>query len=124
MRRVAVQSGELSWLRRRSFANPFAAQKETSMSQAREKALAQTSQLRVNGVNITYLEQGTGTPAVFVHGAFSDLRFWEPQRQAVAANYRFIALTQRYFGSTPWPDGGSTMRRPLMPPIWPRSCAS
>jgi pimeloyl-ACP methyl ester carboxylesterase len=66
----------------------------------------QTRQLHVNGVDLSYLDQGTGTPVVFVHGSFSDLRFWEPQRQAVAQQYRFIALTQRYFGTTPWPDAG------------------
>jgi pimeloyl-ACP methyl ester carboxylesterase len=63
-------------------------------------------QLHVHGVDLPYLDQGTGAPVVFVHGSFSDLRFWEPQRQAVAQQERFIALTQRYFGTTPWPDDG------------------
>jgi pimeloyl-ACP methyl ester carboxylesterase len=60
----------------------------------------------VNGVELSFLEQGTGTPVVFVHGAFSDLRFWEPQRQAVAMQYRFMAYNQRYHGTAPWPDEG------------------
>ncbi len=66
----------------------------------------QTRQLRVNGVDLSYLDHGTGTPVVFVHGAFSDLRFWEPQRQAIAQQYRFIAYTYRYHGTAPWPDAG------------------
>jgi pimeloyl-ACP methyl ester carboxylesterase len=66
----------------------------------------QTRQLRVNGVDLSYLDQGTGAPVVFVHGAFSDLRFWEPQRQAIAQQYRFIAYTYRYHGTAPWPDAG------------------
>jgi len=74
--------------------------------QARAAESLQTRQLPVNGVDLSYLDQGTGAPVVFVHGAFSDLRFWEPQRQAVVQQYRFIALTQRYFGTTPWPDDG------------------
>jgi len=74
--------------------------------QARAAESPQTRQVSVNGVDLTYLEQGTGVPVVFVHGSFSDLRFWEPQRQAVARQYRFIALTQRYFGTAPWPDDG------------------
>jgi pimeloyl-ACP methyl ester carboxylesterase len=41
-----------------------------------------------------------------VHGAFSDLRVWEPIREEVAKRYRFIAYTQRYFGTGPWPDDG------------------
>lgn len=63
-------------------------------------------QMMVNGVTLPYIEQGQGTPVVFVHGAFSDLRAWEPQREAVAAHYRFIAYTQRYFGTKPWADKG------------------
>jgi pimeloyl-ACP methyl ester carboxylesterase len=74
--------------------------------QARAAELLKTRQVLVNGVDLTYLDQGTGAPVVFVHGSFSDLRFWEPQRQAIAQQYRFIALTQRYFGTTPWPDDG------------------
>jgi pimeloyl-ACP methyl ester carboxylesterase len=66
----------------------------------------QTSQLSANGVNLTYVDEGKGTPVVFVHGALSDLRFWEPQRQAVASKYRFIAYTYRYHGTEPWPDEG------------------
>lgn len=63
-------------------------------------------QLRVNGVDLSYLEQGTGTPVVFVHGAWMDLRYWEPQRQAIATQCRFIAYTLRYHGTAPWPDEG------------------
>jgi pimeloyl-ACP methyl ester carboxylesterase len=63
-------------------------------------------QLRVNDVDLSYIEQGTGTPVVFVHGARMDLRYWEPQRQAIAAQYRFMAYTSRYHGTAPWPDAG------------------
>jgi pimeloyl-ACP methyl ester carboxylesterase len=41
-------------------------------------------QLRVKGVDLSYIDQGAGTPVVFVHEAWMDLRYWEPQRQAVA----------------------------------------
>ncbi len=74
--------------------------------QARAEAPPQTRQLSVNGVELSYIEQGTGTPVVFVHGAFSDVRFWEPQRQAVAKHYRFVAYNYRYHGAAPWPDDG------------------
>jgi pimeloyl-ACP methyl ester carboxylesterase len=63
-------------------------------------------QLRVNGVDLTYIDQGAGTPVVFVHGAWMDLRYWEPQRQAVATQYRFVAYSLRYHGTAPWPDAG------------------
>ena len=62
---------------------------------------------RVNGVDLPYLDQGGGVPVVFVHGAPGDHRSWEGQREAVTESYRFIALTQRYFGTGPWPDDGA-----------------
>jgi pimeloyl-ACP methyl ester carboxylesterase len=67
----------------------------------------QTKQASVNSVNLTYQEQGQGKPVVFVHGAGGDYRAWDGQREAVAPHYRFVALTQRYFGTEPWSDDGS-----------------
>ena len=72
----------------------------TAMSAPAVKAV------EVNGVRLPYVEQGSGEPAVFVHGAPTDLRTWEPVREGVAKKYRFIAYTQRYFGTEPWPDDG------------------
>jgi pimeloyl-ACP methyl ester carboxylesterase len=62
--------------------------------------------LRVNGVELSYIDQGTGAPVVFVHGSFSDFRIWERQRPAVAQSYRFIAYNERDHGPEPWPDEG------------------
>jgi hypothetical protein len=42
---------------------------------ARAEAPPQTRQVRVNGVDLTFIEQGSGAPIVFVHGAWIDLRF-------------------------------------------------
>jgi pimeloyl-ACP methyl ester carboxylesterase len=63
-------------------------------------------QLEVNGIDFFYIEQGTGVPVVFVHGAWMDLRYWEPQRRAIAARYRFVAYNLRYHGTAAWPDAG------------------
>lgn len=63
-------------------------------------------EVEVNGAHLQYIEQGSGEPIVFVHGAPHDLRAWEPVREAIAKRYRFIAYTQRYFGTKPWPDEG------------------
>jgi pimeloyl-ACP methyl ester carboxylesterase len=63
-------------------------------------------EVEVNGIRLSYVEQGSGEPIVFVHGAFSDLRVWEPMRKEIAKRYRFIAYTQRYFGAGPCPDDG------------------
>jgi pimeloyl-ACP methyl ester carboxylesterase len=63
-------------------------------------------EVEVNGVRLQYIEHGSGEPIVFVHGAPHDLRAWEPVREEIAKRYRFIAYTQRYFGTEPWPDEG------------------
>ena len=63
-------------------------------------------EVEINGVRLQYVEQGAGEPMVLVHGAPSDLRVWEPVREGIAKKYRFIAYTQRYFGTQPWPDEG------------------
>jgi pimeloyl-ACP methyl ester carboxylesterase len=73
---------------------------------AQSAAAPKPRQLNVNGVELTYVDEGKGEPIVFVHGAVGDLRFWEPQRQAFASKYRFIAYTYRYHGTEPWPDDG------------------
>ncbi|WP_230849995.1 alpha/beta fold hydrolase [Ralstonia solanacearum] len=61
---------------------------------------------QVNGVGIEYVEQGDGLPLVFVHGYISDHRVWDYQRHIFSAHNRFIAPSQRYFGTRPWPDSG------------------
>jgi pimeloyl-ACP methyl ester carboxylesterase len=67
----------------------------------------QIKQASVNGAKLIYQEQGRGRAVVFVHGAITDYRTWEGQREAVATHNRFIALTMRYFGTDPWPDQGA-----------------
>jgi len=60
----------------------------------------------VNGVELEYVEAGTGVPVVFSHGGSSDLRYWEPQREVFAARYRFVAYSHRFHGTGPTPTGG------------------
>ncbi len=50
----------------------------------------QTRQARVNGVNLTYQEQGEGKPVVFVPGAGANYRVWDGEREAVAPHHRFV----------------------------------
>jgi len=51
---------------------------------------------KVDGTTLAYREQGQGEPAVFVHGAISDLRTWEQQLPAVGRSYRAIAYSRRF----------------------------
>ena len=67
---------------------------------------ASVDQISVNGVNLPYVERGRGAPVVFVHGYISDYRAWDAQCEAPAQGYRYIAVSQRYFGLTPWHDSG------------------
>ena len=64
-------------------------------------------QMSVNGVSLTYVEQGQDVPVLFVHGSNADRRLWERQRETFAKKYRFIAIDQRYFGTGAWPDNGT-----------------
>jgi pimeloyl-ACP methyl ester carboxylesterase len=59
--------------------------------------------VHVNGVDLEYVDVGTGVPVVFSHGGHSDLRYWEPQREAFAGLYRFVAYSHRFHGTGPWP---------------------
>src|SRR5512134_1188202 len=58
-----------------------------------------TKDIEVNGVRLAYVEEGSGETIVFIHGAVSDLRTWDVIREEVAKKYRFVAYTQRYFGT-------------------------
>jgi pimeloyl-ACP methyl ester carboxylesterase len=49
-----------------------------------------------DGVTLHYVEQGSGTPVVFVHGSLSDYSYWETQLTAFSGRYRAIAYSRRY----------------------------
>jgi len=50
-----------------------------------------------DGVELHYVERGSGVPVVFVHGSLSDGGFWNDQLGPFAASgYRAIAYSRRY----------------------------
>lgn len=57
-------------------------------------------------IDLELVDEGTGIPVVFSHGGSSDLRYWEPQREAFAARHRFVAYSRRFHGVNPWPGEG------------------
>jgi pimeloyl-ACP methyl ester carboxylesterase len=65
-----------------------------------------TKVVEANGVTMPYVDEGKGEPVVFVHGAVSDVRAWEPIRAEIVDKHRFIAPTLRYFGTGEWADKG------------------
>jgi pimeloyl-ACP methyl ester carboxylesterase len=48
------------------------------------------------GVELDYVEQGSGTPLVLVHGSINDWRTWGQQLDAFAGQFRVIAYTRRH----------------------------
>jgi len=62
--------------------------------------------VHVNGVDLEYVDEGSGVPVVFSHGGSSDIRYWEPQREFFSSRYRFVAYSHRYHGSGPPPARG------------------
>lgn len=54
----------------------------------------------VRGYELTYREQGTGTPVVLVHGSISDVTVWDPTIDAIGQHFRAIAYSRRYA----WPN--------------------
>src|SRR5688572_32016836 len=60
--------------------------------------------LEAAGAAFPMVTAGEGEPVLFVHGALGDYRKWDGLWQDVAAGHRFIAYTQRWFGTTRWPE--------------------
>ncbi len=49
------------------------------------------------GIELHYVERGTGVPVVFVHGSLSDGGYWNDQLGPfVASGYRAIAYSRRF----------------------------
>lgn len=61
----------------------------------------QTKTVAVNGVELTYLERGTGTAVVLVHGQLSDYRFWKATIEAASDRHLVVAYSRRYFFPNP-----------------------
>lgn len=62
--------------------------------------------LTANGADFAYVEMGTGTPVVLVHGALGDYRDWTLQLAPLAARFRVIAYSRRYhFPNQPVAEG-------------------
>lgn len=48
------------------------------------------------GVTLHYVDQGRGTPVIFVHGSISDGGYWSDQIGPFSQHYRAIAYSRRY----------------------------
>ncbi|HVI96832.1 MAG TPA: alpha/beta hydrolase [Anaeromyxobacter sp.] len=70
-------------------------------------------QLRANGVELAFVDEGAGEPVVFVHGACGDWRTFDVLRPLAARRARYVAYSRRYHQPNPWPDDGSDYSYPL-----------
>jgi pimeloyl-ACP methyl ester carboxylesterase len=63
--------------------------------------------LQINGAELHYADQGSGTPLVLVHGSLSDWRTWRGQIEPLAQHYRVIAYSRRYHYPNEWRGDGT-----------------
>ena len=57
-------------------------------------------EITVNGVELHYVDEGQGTPVVFVHGVWMSSRFFEKQRAFFGERHRYVALDFRSHGQS------------------------
>ena len=67
--------------------------------------------LALRDVRLAFTAWGEGEPLVAVHGALSDRRVWQPYARLLSRDKRFIAYSQRYFGTEAWPDAATHFTR-------------
>jgi len=65
--------------------------------------------VEVNGVQLSYEDQGEGLPVLFIHGFPFDHQLWNPQIETLSQNYRVIAPDLRGFGESDIPGDTSSM---------------
>ena len=63
---------------------------------AQAEAQSPDKTVRVNGVELHYIEKGTGAAVIFVHGGLEDLRAWGDQVEAFSRRYHAVAYSRRY----------------------------
>ncbi|MGO9482790.1 MAG: alpha/beta fold hydrolase [Candidatus Kryptoniota bacterium] len=62
--------------------------------------------LQVNGYPMAYMERGSGSTVVFVHGSLSDYRYWNPQVASLGPRFRVIAVSLRHYYPERWDGKG------------------
>ncbi|MDA4115140.1 MAG: alpha/beta hydrolase [Thaumarchaeota archaeon] len=59
---------------------------------------------KVSGVELSYVEKGTGTPLVLVHGSLNDYRAWALQLEPFAERFHVVAYSRRNHYPNAWSE--------------------
>ncbi len=67
----------------------------------------QFKKLKVDDVELAYIEEGKGVTVIFVHGGgVGDALSWEHMRPLISGRFHYVALSRRYHYPNPWLDDG------------------
>jgi len=69
--------------------------------------MSDTKRAKSDGLNIAYLDEGSGPPIVFLHGVGATKRMWAPQLAMLSERFRCIALDYRGYGESEAPPESS-----------------
>lgn len=58
----------------------------------------------VRGIQLSYIEKGTGTPLVLIHGSLNDYRSWQFQIDPFAAQHHVVAYSRRNHFPNKWTE--------------------
>ena len=65
--------------------------------------------LQVNNYDMSYVERGSGTPLIMVHGALSDYRTWLPLLAEFSETSHTIAVSLRHYYPEQWDGKGDDL---------------
>jgi esterase len=74
--------------------------------QHRSMEAMEVKKLKVNDIEVAYVEEGKGDTVVVVHGASGDWRSYDALRPFIAKKYHYVALSRRYHYPNSWADDG------------------
>jgi pimeloyl-ACP methyl ester carboxylesterase len=57
---------------------------------------AEPVRTHIHGADLSYIEQGSGSPVILLHGGMGDYSSWQPQLEPFARRFRVIAYSRRY----------------------------
>ena len=63
----------------------------------------------LDGMTLHYTDEGEGEPVILIHGFPLSSELWTPQRAALSANYRVLALDLRGHGMSEPPHGAASV---------------